>query len=113
MRTKLKEFDKQRFRISATVSKFGSKKSYKGSLCTILLTDVTNLLTKIIIADHIWLTCGKWSENLKEGDIINFDARVGQYVKGYEGFRDDIYDKPLTLDYKFERPTKITVMKEE
>jgi len=39
--------------------------------------------------------------------MIQFDARVKSYIKGYRGYRDDIYDKPLSIDYKLSHPTKI------
>ena len=53
--------------------------------------------------------------NLKEGDIISFDARVAKYVKGYKGDWWYFFEKtghfptPISTDYKLERPTKMKI----
>ena len=45
---------------------------------------------------------------LKEGDNIQFDARVKEYVKGYFGYKEEIQmERPLEEDYKLNFPTKI------
>lgn len=110
MRKELKKINKQRLTFSATVEKFGFKSAFRGSdIKTILLKDVKT--GDQIVTDHLWLTCGKWSESLKIGDNITFDARVSNYTKGYQGYREDIYDKPVTTDYRLERPTKVIINK--
>ena len=99
MRNKLKKLEGNRFTVTATFERFGTKSSWgAGHLKTILLKDVTK--DESIITDHIWFTCGKTFENLDltEGDIIQFDARVKTYNKG---LRDE-----RTIDYKLSNPTK-------
>ncbi len=108
MRKELKSINKQRLNFSATVERFGFKSAFRGpDIKTILLKNVKT--NGKVLTDHLWLTCGKWSEKLNIGDIISFDARVSTYTKGYKGYRDDIYDKPVETDYRLERPTKIRV----
>ena len=71
---------------------------------TLVLKDVT-LVGKIKpVTDHLWITVGKTlSElDLKAGDVITFDARVGIYKKGSH-FRK--------RDYKLNRMTKIEVQR--
>jgi len=43
---------------------------------------------------------------LREGDTISFDARVGEYMKGYFGRREDVYVPP-SVDWRFARPTNV------
>ena len=63
------------------------------------------LLARVILADtgrhitdHVWFTLGKSWESYKVGEWVEFDARVGEYVKGY--YKDK-------WDYKLNNPTKI------
>ena len=108
MRRKLKKHLGRRLRFTATVERFGTKNHYiYDNVKTILLKNIC--LGKTQICEHLWFACGKWSQHLKEGDTFSFDARVGSYEKGYKGYRDDVYDRPIQTDYRLERPTKIEV----
>jgi len=110
-RSGLAEYNGQRKRFSATVKRFGKKRAFKGpDLDTILLTNLCFEGTNVILADHLWMTCGKWSNSLCIGDVFTFDARVGTYEKGYHGYREDIY-KDAGVDFRLERPTKIMHIK--
>ena len=44
--------------------------------------------------------------DLREGDRVEFCARVKEYEKGYAGRRDDVY-KPVEIDYKLSHPTRV------
>lgn len=45
---------------------------------------------------------------LKEGDVVEFHARVKEYYKGYKGYKEEIqWEKPIEQDYKLSHPTKI------
>lgn len=116
MRTELKKITNQeRHRFIGTVSKFGFKAGWYAPEQTILLTNIKLYDEDKIITDHLWFTMGKqFSQlNLKEGDIISFEARVGKYRKGYYGNIDYFFEKNgyfpprATIEYKLERPTKI------
>jgi len=40
-------------------------------------------------------------------DIVEFRGRVEKYIKGYKGWRDDVYERPTEEDYKLSFPTKV------
>ena len=110
-RKKLRDLEGVRSRFSGIVSKFGEKPGYRDRppLKTILINDVKHCLTGELVTDHLWFTSGKWSEGLKIGDTIYFDARVSEYKKGYRGSRSDVFDAPQpSIDFRLERPTKIS-----
>ena len=110
MRKQLRVFNGQRMRFTARIKRFGTKPAYKGKgrpPKTLLLADVHLLFGENPkVTDHLWFTCGKWSEGLSVGDKIAFDARVSPYRKGYRGRRMDVGYSPST-DYKLNRPTKV------
>lgn len=114
-RTKLQSIGrKQRYRYTATFVRFGEKNGYLDSEKTILLKNIKLLDTDEIITDHLWFTCGKLFEmlNLNSGDIIEFNARVGKYTKGWMSKRN-WYERgcpPVQTDYKLEYPSKIKVV---
>ena len=60
-----------------------------------------------MVADHIWFTdtlgFRKLGE-LKEGDVVRFNARVRPYYKGYLGDGSEFRE----LDYKLSYPTRIS-----
>jgi hypothetical protein len=108
MRKILKNQDGIRHRFKARVERFGTKTNYHGFPApTLLLTDVRFASNNKPATDHIWFTVGKTIEKmeLQPGDIIEFDARVGEYVKGYVNHRD--WTDERTIDYKLNRPTRI------
>jgi hypothetical protein len=67
------------------------------------------LLDDKIVTDHLWfdLTKGFESADLLPGDVVEFCARVSIYEKGYKGYRNDVFDRPIEKDYRLSRPTKI------
>ena len=105
MRQKLKEIGTEtRERYKGTVGRCGIKyNGFKGwPERTLLVNGVIDDCTGEIITDHIWFTVGKTlSElDLKSGDEITFNARVGTYRKGKH------FNKK---DYKLNRLTQIEV----
>ena len=83
-----------------TFERYGSKNGWSGQR-TVLLKDIKNNEGKVITG-HLWfnLTKGFQKLHMKNGDIIQFDARVKSYVKGY-----DKIDRKI--DYKLSYPTKL------
>ena len=98
---------KDRHTFTAEFVRYGIKNGWTGDVPTVLFKSIR--LGDKIVCDHLWFTCGKQfdSLNLEIGDIVQFDARVDSYIKGYMGYRDDIYDKPVEKDWKLSFPTKI------
>lgn len=99
----------ERHKFTAEFVRFGTKNGWTGPVKTVLLKDVK--CGDGVVADHLWFTCGKQFEalNLHVGDVITFKARVASYVKGYRGYRDDVYC-PVSKDWKLERPTGISIL---
>jgi hypothetical protein len=112
MRRELEKMEGDRLEFIGTFERLGEKKGWKGS------TDITVLLKDIVVADsgqhvasHLWFNYTKGFQALglsscSPGCRIKFRARVGSYMKGYMGRRDDVY-KPVEVDYHLSRPTKI------
>ena len=99
MRKELKIIgSRDRHVFTATFIRFGFRDGYKGPVKTILLQDV--LLDDKIVK-------GFESADLFPGDVVEFCARVGIYEKGYKGYRNDVFDRPIEKDYRLLRPTKI------
>lgn len=87
--------------------RFGKKNGWFKEEKTILLKNI-KFLEGDYVCDHLWFgyTKGFAKLNLKYGDIIEFNARVNSYIKGYFGRKDDIY-KNISKDYKLSYPTKM------
>ncbi len=111
MRKILEKSKGERKRFIGTFSRTGKKMSYTGySEDTILLTNIIDAETGLAITDHLWFsyTSGFEKANLKEGCLVEFEARVRKYEKGYA-------NKKLGLDlrkhdYKLSHPTKIKIV---
>jgi hypothetical protein len=107
MREHLEKIENVRDCFTGEFVRFGIKNGYKGPLKTVLLKDIKDKEGNSV-CDHLWfnLTLGFENLMLQEGDRIEFNARVKQYVKGYFGYREDVY-KPIEQDYKLSHPTKV------
>lgn len=110
MRHKLKEMREFRGTFIGIFEKFGIKNGYNGRIeTTILLKDIVTLDGEEI-TDHLWFNYTKGFQELGElhkGDKIQFNARGKEYEKGYKGWREDVYNKPIQKDYKLVYPTQI------
>jgi hypothetical protein len=109
MRKKLSKLKNQRKKFIGVFERFGIKRAYRGpDLQTVLLKDIKDE-NGDFLCDHLWFNLTKGFKLIKliRGDIVEFEARVKGYVKGYMGYKDDIYDKPIEYDYKLDRPTKV------
>lgn len=112
MRKKLKELKDKRIKIIAGFEKFGTKINFKGfpeqTALFVNLTDENNNE----LCDHIWFTVGKRiaNLNLKYGNIVSFEARISEYVKGYVNFKEYVDER--TIDYKLNNPTNFKIIKE-
>jgi hypothetical protein len=109
-RTELKKIVEVRGRFRGTFARMGSKHAYRGpDLPTVLLQTIIEVQTGRVVSDHLWMN---YTEGFKaiaplvEGDVIEFEARVKPYEKGYKGRREEVW-KPVTIDYKLSHPTRI------
>ena len=75
-----------------------------------LLKNIKDLKNNVV-CNHLWFNYTKQFKflgDLKQGNIIKFDARVKEYIKGYVNNREFVDDR--TFDYKLSYPTKISVI---
>lgn len=103
-----------RKKFRAVFTRFGKKVNIKGySETTILLTAITEVDTNTRVTDHHWFSYTKGFEKvtLKEGSVIEFDARVKPYTKGYVNRKLGINN--TSSDYKRSHPTHIKVVDTE
>lgn len=108
MRKKLANKEGERKKFTAVFIRLGKKAGYTGySVETILLSNVTDVETGELVTDHLWFTFTKGFQifGLAEGDILEFEARVKPYRKGYVN-KSLAIDKEK-FDYKLSNPTKI------
>jgi hypothetical protein len=111
MRAELKTRNGQRARFTGVFERFGEKRNFGYVKRTLLLKDICDENGNPV-TDHLWfnLTKGFGALALQPGDRVQFFARVKPYIKGYQGWRDDIFDKPVAKDYKLSHPTRLEKM---
>lgn len=108
MRKELQKLgDKRRFKFNGKFERLGTKINWKGyPEKTVLLSNIRDANGKVI-SDHLWFNYTKGFRSLgelKEGDMIEFHARVNTYIKGYVSHRD--YTDERSLDYRLSYPTR-------
>lgn len=98
--------DRKRFK--ATVKRFGTSGGLHPKR-TIMIADV--VYEGVIITDHLWFNMSKFWKNVKVGDMIEFDARVKSYTKGYKGYNiEKQIRSPIVEDWKLAFPTKLSII---
>lgn len=110
MRTALKKEAGTRKKFKGTFVRIGRKAGFKGySQETILLKEIIDLELGKVVTDHVWLNLTKGFEQIgiKEGMIIEFEARIKEYTKGYVNTRYKIDNQKK--DYKLSHPTKFRI----
>jgi hypothetical protein len=119
MRKKLEKFGYNRYTFFATFERYGSKKNHFSIIpeVTMLFKNIRRKSSKDILADHIWLKCGKRMEDLgvlNKGDIIQFDARVTKYIKGYHGVvAQERGEEWSQEDWRLSTPTNVKIHKRQ
>jgi hypothetical protein len=97
-----------RKKFRALFTRFGKKVNYKGySETTVLLTNITDTETNEIVTEHLWFayTAGFEKAKIHEGALVEFEARIREYTKGYVNKKFGINNRKK--DYKLSHPTKI------
>ncbi len=108
MRKELAKEEGKRKKFKAVFVRLGKKMNFKGyTEETILLKNVVDLESNKVVADHVWFgyTKGFLQITPTEGVVLEFEARVKEYTKGYvnKGYQID-HSK---TDFKLSHPTKI------
>jgi hypothetical protein len=112
MRKNLSDKVGLRKKFIATFARFGKKVNYNGYTdTTLLFTSITDAETNQVVSDHHWFAYTKGFEkvNLKEGVVVEFDARVKEYKKGYVNKQLKINNRKT--DFKLSHPTNIVICK--
>jgi hypothetical protein len=111
MRTGLRSINDVRKKFLGVYQREGKKTNWKGySESTILLKDIRDESGKVV-TDHLWFSMTRGFEalgTLTTGDVIEFEARVTDYKKGYVNKR--IHVNQRSVDYKLSRPTKMRIV---
>lgn len=110
MRSGLKNNIGERKKFRAVFVRIGKKAGFKGfSEETILLRNITDPDTGAVLTDHVWLNLTEsfLSAGIKEGTLIEFEARVKAYAKGYVNSRYKIDFRKT--DFKLSHPTKFRI----
>jgi len=114
VRKKLKRKEEQRETFTGVFVRMGTKPGWYKPEKTILLKNVKDD-TGQVVTDHLWFNYTKRFQaigDMFEGDVIQFDARVKKYYKGYFGRREEVrLDNPPSIDYKLSYPTRIEMVK--
>ena len=74
----------ERFRITATVERFGEKNGSGPPVKMVLLKDVCDASTDITLTDQLWLAAGGWAEYLGPGDQITFTVQMPASHRRYQ-----------------------------
>ena len=115
-RNELRKMEGDRKTFYGVFVRYGSKKAYRGpDIRTMLLKQIRTVDTDTLVCEHLWFTVRKRLAALgalQAGDVLQFDARVDRYEKGYNGWREDVYKEHLT-SFRLSFPTKVTKVTEE
>jgi hypothetical protein len=109
-RKKLAKISGTRKAFQGIFVRYGKKPAWNSPqpLKTLLLKDIRDVATGELVTDHLWFNLTKGFEAIQPlsgGTVIQFDARVKPYEKGFVNWRQSI-DERVT-DYKLSHPTKI------
>lgn len=111
MRRELAKEEGKRKKFRATFVRLGKKINYKGyAEETVLLKSIIDAESNAKVAEHLWFSYTRNFEKitLEEGAVVEFEARIRAYTKGYINKRYKI-DRS-SKDYKLSHPTKIKVI---
>lgn len=112
MRKKLAEEVGIRKKFKGVFARYGKKVNYKGySEETVLVEQIVDAETNQLMCDHLWFSLTKGFEklNLTNGDVLQFDARIKEYKKGYKNSAHKIDN--TSKDFKLSHPTNISLVK--
>lgn len=111
-RTGLQDHSGRRHRFGAVFAGRGSRSAFLGSPReTLLFRNAYDAETGVPVSDQEWVTAGNWPAGLQPNDVVEFDARVVPYVRGYFGRRRDADRRP-SANWQLVRPTRVTILTE-
>jgi hypothetical protein len=113
MRKKLRDQENKRTRFRGTFVRMGTKPGWQGKPeQTVLFQHIVEIESGQLVADHLWFNFTKGFQTIApliEGDVIEFDARIKSYRKGYWGHNEArSVENPPRWDYKLRSCPKTT-----
>jgi hypothetical protein len=101
-------------RVTAVFVRTGVREALGHLRETILITDVRDVMTGELLADHLWFNRGEiWKKALLEsGDLLRFHARAIEYRTGYWG--SNKYRRaaePPRREFKLTPPAELRVVR--
>lgn len=110
MRTTLQGLNERKTGFTAVFWTYGTYRKAGITGKTILLRDLRGL-DGHPLADHTWInyTAGfDAAGTFQRGDVVQFTATVGEYVRGYLGPRiEDRLARPVRIDYRLKYPRHV------
>lgn len=108
MRSELEKLNGERKRFRAVIEEFGTGRGPRRTE-TVLLVDVCRTDDPTaVVADHVWFKKTAAFQAVALGDVIEFDANVEPYEKGYQNFRLGIDE--TTIDYRLSKPANVEIV---
>jgi len=110
MRTTLQGLNGRKTRFIAVFWTYGTYRRAGITGKTILLRDLRDPSGRRL-ADHTWInyTAGfDAAGTFRQGDVVQFTATVGEYVRGYLGPRiEGRLARPVRIDYRLKYPRNV------
>jgi len=110
MRTTLQGLNERKTCFTAVFWTYGTYRKAGVTGKTILLRDLRDLSGRRL-ADHTWInyTAGFDAAGIfRQGDVVQFTATVGEYVRGYLGPKiEDRLARPVRIDYRLKYPRHV------
>lgn len=107
VRKKLSKLEYQLLVFTGRFRRYGIKQGYQGrEIDTALFVNILNKEGEKV-TDHVWFNKTKGFQQLGmvvQGQLIQFEARVKEYFKGYINPRKGMFEQEK--DYKLNYPTK-------
>lgn len=105
-----------RVHVTAIYSRVGAREAMGRGQETVLVRNVQDAETGLLLADHIWFNRGKVWRNigLVPGDSVDFCARPIEYRTGYWGPNEvRQIDAPARREYRLTPPEGLRILSRE
>lgn len=109
MRKSLSKLERTRTTFRGTFCGYDTKISYYGPEKTVLLENITLAESGDSLNGQVRVKCTKGFSKLRlrEGDIVEFDARVTKFKDRRQRNQWDFFDSTVTVGYQLSHPTKV------
>jgi hypothetical protein len=88
----------------------GERKTRKETVCIVNICDLYGNL----ITNHQWFMIEEFKVSIRRGDIIEFTAKVGTYIKGRWNSKKPVINSPnLKIDYALKYPREVRVIRRD